>query len=233
MWISIIAIPLGLILGTLIGYIGVRITGHFISDLNNVAQSIIMRPFSFSLPFYVSIWTYLFAAVFSFLIVLCSAYKPAKAVGKLTAIQCVKGVGAGTDIKDVEVKNSLAEKIFGCEGAIAYRNIKRNKFGYKATIRALSLGILLLLLTGGLAGQAKDFQECMNPHSKEMMVDYCSIRDYELNKDTGKEEEKIVAPIPAATYNEITEKLSEYGTSVYGLHERDKHPCNKYQNPKP
>ena len=217
MWISIIAIPLGLILGTLIGYIGVRITGHFISDLNNVAQSIIMRPFSFSLPFYVSIWTYLFAAVFSFLIVLCSAYKPAKAVGKLTAIQCVKGVGAGTDIKDVEVKNSLAEKIFGCEGAIAYRNIKRNKFGYKATIRALSLGILLLLLTGGLAGQAKDFQECINPHSKEMMVDYCSIRDYELNKDTGKEEEKIVAPIPAATYNEITEKLSEYGTSVYGV----------------
>ena len=217
LWLSMIGIPLGLVLGTLIGYIGVRITGRFVSDINDIAQSIIMRPFSFSLPFYISAWTYLVAAVFSFLIVLSSANKPAKAVGNLTAIQCVKGMVASTNLDEVEVKDGWAEKILGCEGAIAYKNIKRNKSGYKATIRALSLGVLLLLLTGGISGQAKEFMEWMNPNSKEMMVDYCSIRDIEFHRKTGKKEEKIVEPIPANNYNEITDKLSEYGATVYGV----------------
>lgn len=217
LWLSLIGIPLGLILGTLIGYIGVRVTGSFVSDINDISQSIIMRPFSFSLTFYISVWTYLAAAVFSFLIVLSSANKPARAVAKLTAIQCVKGMAARTNLHEIEVKDGWAEKILGCEGAIAYKNIKRNKYGYKATIRALSLGVLLLLLTGGLSGQAKEFMDWMNPDSKEMMVDYCSIRDMQINKNTGKEEEKIVAPIPAVTYNKITDKLSEYGATVYGV----------------
>ena len=129
LWLSMIGIPLGLILGTLIGYIGVRVTGRFVSDINDIAQSIIMRPFSFSLPFYISVWTYLVAAVFSFLIVLSSANKPAKAVGNLTAIQCVKGMAASTNLDEVEVKDGWAEKILGCEGAIAYKNIKRNMTG--------------------------------------------------------------------------------------------------------
>lgn len=217
LWLCMIAIPSGLVLGTLIGFIGVRITGHFVSDINDLAKSIIMRPFTFSLSFSVSAWTYLFAAVFSFLIVLFAAYKPAKTVGKLTAIQCVKGVQAETGFRQADVKINLAEKLFGCEGAIAYKNIRRNKSGYKATIRALSLGILLLLLTGGLSGQAKEFGEWMTPKSNEMMVNYSSIRDVALNKNTRKKEEKIVAPISAATYNEITEKLSKYGADVYGV----------------
>ena len=217
LWLCMIAIPSGLVLGTLIGFIGVRITGHFVSDINDLAKNIIMRPFTFSLSFSVSAWTYLFACVFSFLIVLFAAYKPAKTVGKLTAIQCVKGVPAETGFRQVDVKNGLAEKLFGCEGALAYKNIIRNKSGYKATIRALSLGILLLLLTGGLSGQAKEFREWMTPKSNEMMVNYSSIRNVELNKNTGKKEEKIVAPISAATYNEITEKLSKYGADVYGV----------------
>lgn len=49
------------------------------------------------------------------------------------------------------------------------------------------------------------------------MVDYCSNFNTELNKKTGKEAERITAPISATKYNEITEKLSEYGTDVYGV----------------
>lgn len=218
LWLCLVGIPLGLILGTMIGYIGVRITAHFVSDINELARSIIMRPFSFSLPFHISAWTYLFAAVFSFFIVICSAHKPAKEVGKLTAIQCVKGVEANTRIKEIDVKDGLVSKVFGCEGAFAYKNIKRNKSVYKATIRALSLGIMLFLITGGLSNQAKQFEEWMTPDSKEMNVDYCSIRDVVTNKDTGRTEEKIVAPITAEIYNEITTRLSEYGNiHVYGI----------------
>ena len=217
LWLSLTAIPLGLIAGTILGYISVKFTGHFISDINDAAKEIIMRPFTFSLPFHISVWTYLFAGVFSFCIVLFSAYRPAKKVGKFTAIQCVKGIGAGTVLKEIQVKDSFIQKIFGCESAIAYKNMKRNKYGYKATIRALSLGILLFLLTGGLSGQAKEFQEWMTPKSKEMMVDYSSNYDIEVNAKTGKEERKISRPVTSDQYNEITQKLEKYGIDVYGV----------------
>ena len=218
LWLSIIGIPLGLMLGTFIGYIGVRITGHYVSVMNELAKSIIMRPFSFSLSFHVSVWTYIFATVFSFVIVIWSAGKPAKTVGRITAIQCIKGLGANKNLKSIDVKDGLVEAVFGYEGAIGLKNIKRNRAGYKATIRALSLGIVLFLMTGGLAGQAEEFKEWMNPDSQEMNVDYCSIRDIEVNEITGREEEKIIVPISAETYNEITKKLSEYGEfKVYGI----------------
>ena len=218
LWLSIISIPLGLSLGTIIGYTGVKITGHYIKDINELAKSIIMRPFSFSLPFHISIWTYIFATIFSFLVIIYSANKPAKTVGKITAIECIKGLGANRNLKSIDTKSSFIEAVFGYETNIGFKNIKRNKAGYKATIRSLSLGILLFLLTGGLASQANEFTEWMNPNSKEMNVDYCSSRDYEVNKTTGKEEEKIVTPIKSKTYNEITRKLSEYGDlKVYGI----------------
>lgn len=218
LWLSMISIPLGLIVGTIIGYIGVKITGHYVSNINELSQSIIMRPFSFSLPFYISIWTYVFATVFSFLIVIWSASKPAKTVGKITAIQCIKGLGANRELKSIDVKDGFVEAILGYEGAIGYKNIKRNKAGYKATIRALTLGILLLLMTGGLSSQAHDFKEWMNPHSQEMNVDYCSIQNTVVNETTGREEDITVAPISAETYNEIAKRLSEYGDiDVYGI----------------
>lgn len=55
LWLSLTAIPLGLIAGTILGYMSVKFTGHFISDINDAAKEIIMRPFTFSLPFHISI----------------------------------------------------------------------------------------------------------------------------------------------------------------------------------
>lgn len=218
LWLCIIGIPLGLLLGTVIGCMGVKITGHYVTNINELAQSIIMRPFSFSFPFYISIWTYVFASVFSLLIVLWSANKPAKAVGKITAIQCIKGLVENSRLKSIEVNDHLIELVLGYEGAIGYKNIRRNKHGYKATIRALTLGILLLVMMGGLTSQAKEFREWMDPDSKEIDVDYCSIRDYEIDKNTKREKEIIVAPISSDTYNEIARRLSEYkGAEVYGI----------------
>lgn len=218
MWLSLIGIPLGLIFGTIIGYVGVKIASHFVDNINKLSQSIIMRPISFSLPFYISVWTYIFASIFSFCVIIRSASKPAKEVGKITAIQCIKGINTNNNLKRIDVKDKYIEKIFGYESSIGYKNITRNKAGYKATIRALSLGILLLLMTGGLAGQAKDFEEWMNPNSNEINVDYCSIRDYIVNEKTGREEEIIVAPISSDKYNDITNKLAKYdNNTVYGI----------------
>ena len=91
---------------------------HLVEDDTMIASGI-------SLPFHISVWTYLFAGVFSFCIVLFSAYRPAKKVGKFTAIQCVKGIGAGTALKEIQVKDSVIQKIFECESAIAKKHEKK------------------------------------------------------------------------------------------------------------
>ncbi|MGN0352087.1 MAG: ABC transporter permease [Roseburia sp.] len=218
LWLSMIGIPLGLVIGILLGYLGVKVTGYYVDDINELAKSIIMRPFSFSLSFYVSIWTFIFAAVFSLGIVFWSASKPAKRAGKITAIECIKGAGTNGNLKNVKVRDGLVSIFLGFEGVLGNKNVKRNKTSYKPTIRALSLGILLLLLAGSLTDQAKGIQEWMTPESKEMMVDYCSITDSKINEVTGREEEKIEVPISAKTYNEITKRLSEFGDiTVYGI----------------
>ena len=72
-------------------------------------------------------------------------------------------------------------------------------------------GILLFLLTGGLSGQAKEFQEWMTPKSKEMMVDYSSNYDIEEMRKQGKKREKSAEPVTSDQYNEITQKLEKYG----------------------
>lgn len=217
LWLSAVGIPLGLLAGTLIGFIGVSITSHYVSEFNEISKSIIMRPFEVSLDFYVSGWTYLLAAAASTVIILRSAGKPANTVGKITAIQCIKGLGADHGLKNRKIHSTLIEKIFGYEGTMGLTNINRNKTGYKTVIRSLALGLTLLIMLGGFVSQANDFSKWMNPDSKEMMVDFCSARDYEIMSN-GVKKETYMVPIEAKTYNEIRDRLNEFDENeVYGI----------------
>ena len=49
-----IGIPIGLILGIGLGFLGILVTGKFVEDMNTLGQSIIMRPISLSLSFVVT-----------------------------------------------------------------------------------------------------------------------------------------------------------------------------------
>lgn len=220
LWLGLIGIPIGLAAGTLLGYVGVLFTGNYVERINELSKSIIMRPFSFSLSFSVSPYTFLFSGVFSLLIVLWSAIKPAKRVGKITALECVRGNGSRNSdcMQKAGKRGGLVEKFLGYEGFLGYRNIIRARDSYRPTIRALALGILLILMIGSLAGQAREIKDWMTPKSKDIMVDYCSIRDEGVNEETGRVDNRIVAPIDCETYNEITARLSEYGElDVYGI----------------
>ncbi len=227
LWLSVFGIPLGLLTGTLVGFMGVGITSHYVDVFNDLSKSIIMRPFEASLSFHISGWTYLFASWVSLAIVIGSAGKPAKAVGKLSAVYCIDvrqnanrkiADGRKADRKPVaELYSSLAEKIFGYEGTIGLINLTRNKAGYKASTRSLTLGLILFIMLGGLSSQAQSFTEWMAPSSKEMVVDYSSILDYEIMPD-GSEKETYRVPIYSDTYNEICDKLNEFDDNeVYGI----------------
>lgn len=209
-WISVIGIPTGLLLGIGLGFFGIQIAGGYIDDMNTLQQSIIMRPISISLPFVVTPFTFVFSTVFSFLTVLYSAYKPAKKAGKITALACIRGLG---EIKTEEIQvheKKWITKILGVEGVLADRNLSRSRHSYRPTIRSLALGIMLILSVGSLALQARKIEAYMDPGTKDIMVDYCSSCEIITNETTGRREEIFHKPIHSSEAELVTEELSEY-----------------------
>lgn len=219
LWISVFAIPLGLLIGTFIGFVGVTIAGRYIAYFNELSKSIVMRPVNFALDFHVNLVTYVFSALFSMIVVLVSSAKPARKSGKIAAIDCIKGVHLNL-IKNVKVKeNPVIDKVFGYEGRLGAGNVKRNKTAYRSTVRALALSIMLIMLAGSLKNQADNAMKWMSSIGNDMVVDYISIMDEVDNIKTGKPEDVIVKPISTDTAREISERLRSYqdGLKVIGV----------------
>lgn len=213
-WVSMIGIPMGLLLGALLGNLSVTTAGVYVDKLNRLQQSIVMRPISISLKFAVTPATFVFATAFSFITVLCSAYWPAKRVGERTALECVRGT---TDIKMGEVridKDSIVGKMLGFEGLLANRNMDRNKRSYQPAIRALSIGIMLILSTSSLAGQAKGIEDFMDPGTDEMMIDYCSNRSRIEDEVSGLALDIYDKPINSTLAEEVTAELRKYDDTL-------------------
>ena len=211
LWLSTVGIPVGLILGTVLGYIGVKITGLYIDRIIEITRSIIMRRFDLELNFSVNPMGYIISAVFSLITVIISALKPAKQMSRITAVECVS---FGNNHKEMIKKASgsrVWKTLWGFEGELGARNISRNRKSFKPAIRALSIGICLLIVTAGMASQFADMKKLMKSKHNRLVIDYVSIQDEGENAETGRREDIILHPIDAETYNEINEKLSEFG----------------------
>lgn len=210
-WLSIIGIPLGLVCGLGIGFAGVQITSLFVEEMNELQQSIVMRPISMELSFVITPTALVISAVLSFFTVVYSAYRPAKKAGKITALSCIRGI-EDVQIQEMEVQSKKwIKKCFGFEGILADRNMTRNKSSFRPTIKALSLGIILMLCTGSLVLQVNQLKAYMDPGMDDIMVDYVSNRTYEVNEMTGRTEAIMERPIQSQDAELVRRRLLEYG----------------------
>lgn len=218
LWLSIISIPIGLILGILIGYLGIKIADSYIDNLVEITKSIVMRRFELKLEFSVNVYSLIFSSVFSLFTVLISAQKPAKQMSKITAVECVRFGNKHSKETSKISGSSFWKKLWGFEGELGVRNISRNKKSFKPAIKALSMGICLLLATFGLAAQLNDLENYMKSKNNRLLVDYTSLRNEGNNPDTGRRQDIILNPINSETYNEINEKLNAFGDfEVWGI----------------
>ena len=210
-WLSMIGIPMGLVCGLGIGFLGVQITGNFVAQMNELQQSIIMRPITMELSFAITPEALMSSAGFSFFTVVYSAYKPAKKAGKVTALSCIRGIEEiGTEEMMVQSKKWI-KRYLGFEGILADRNMTRNKAGFRPTIRALALGIILLLCTGSLVLQANQIKAYMDPGMEDVVMNYASNRKYVVNEVTGRKEEIIAQSIHSREAEAVRQRLLEYG----------------------
>ena len=149
--VGIIGIPIGV----LSAYLGIGIVLMIVNKL---------LPNMFDFP--LALATYplfiIIPIIFMIITILVSALLPASRASKVSPIEAIR-LNDDIKIKSKKLKTSKIIKLFGVEGEIAYKNMKRNKKKYRITIISLFISIVLFvsfssLLKYGLTS-AYDFTE--------------------------------------------------------------------------
>ena len=129
---------IGIILGILGAYIGIGcvilIINNLISDMLEYKLHLVTNPLFIIIP-----------VIFMIIVIGVSAFIPSRRASKVSPIEAIR---QNDDIKINKKKirtSKLVNKLFGIEGEIALKNIKRNKKKYRVTIVSLFISIVLFI----------------------------------------------------------------------------------------
>ncbi|WP_244835105.1 ABC transporter permease [Clostridium sp. BJN0001] len=150
---GIIAIPLGYIIGFLALKIGMSI----------IASEKFMFIFDdFKVGFYPIV--IVFDAFLIFITIYISLLMPIIKANRVSIIEAIKNVGEIKIGKIKHRKNRIINSLFGVEGSIAYKNIRRTPFRFIVTILALTVSIILFNVFYGFIDFSKQTisQQYMN-----------------------------------------------------------------------
>ncbi len=129
---------IGIILGIGGAYIGI---GTVILIINNLIGDILVL----KLNLVTNIMFIIIPVIFMILVIFISALVPSRRAAKVSPIEAIR---QNDDIKINKKKiktGKLVNKLFGIEGEIALKNIKRNKKKYRVTIVSLFISIVLFI----------------------------------------------------------------------------------------
>jgi putative ABC transport system permease protein len=178
MVIALVGIPFGVIAGIA----GIGVTFYFLRD---IFSSIFVKETSVLLTVYVSIPVIVIAILVCLLTILLSAYIPARRSGKISAMDAIRQT-ADIKVTAKQVKvNPIIGKIFGIEGMLALKNLKRNRRRYRSTVISLFISVVLFISASAFSMYLKD-----------SVVDVYENHNYDIayklvgaNEDEDKEDE--------------------------------------------
>lgn len=129
---------IGIILGILGAYIGIGcvilIINNLIGDMLEYKLYLVTNPLFIIIP-----------VIFMIIVIGASAFIPSRRASKVSPIEAIR---QNDDIKINKKKirtSKLVNKLFGIEGEIALKNIKRNKKKYRVTVVSLFISIVLFI----------------------------------------------------------------------------------------
>lgn len=144
--IGAVSIPVGV----LAGLAGIGITFAFINPLIKSMMEI-----SADLVLVVSPLSLLAAVVISVLTIMISTWIPARRASNVSAIDAIRQTQdyrlTGKAVKTL----GITRKLFGIEGDLGLKNLKRNRTKYKATVFSLVISIVLFLAISKFTSELK------------------------------------------------------------------------------
>lgn len=147
--LAVVGIPVGVMAGIL----GISVTLYFVGSLlETMMNSATYIPLALS----VSIPSIIIAALTALITILFSARIPAKRSAKVSAVEAIRQ-SADIKLKAKQVKTSwLTRKIFGIEGDLALKNIKRNNKRYRSTVISLFISVVLFVSASAFSMYLRD-----------------------------------------------------------------------------
>ena len=144
--LGMIGIPIGILSG--IGGIGITL-----NVVNSLLKPMIREEaLNWSLHLVVSWQAILIAVVLIALTIYLSVVIPAKRASKISPIEAIRGNNE-IKVKSKKLRTpKFINKIFGIEGEIALKNLKRSRKKYRTTVISLMISIILFISVSGFVG---------------------------------------------------------------------------------
>ncbi|WP_291583813.1 ABC transporter permease [Clostridium sp. UBA6640] len=170
MILAIISIPIGLVLGLVALKIVIMILGSLAFSMFEGFE-ITINPIIL-----------LGSAVLGLITIYISSKGPAKLAAKVSPLEAIKNSGSvkKEDLKKVK-SGIMAGKIFGIEGQVAYKNLRRNKTRFRITIFSMVISIVLFIVFNSFAYDIKKVEKVAMATEPEYRV---MLSNYELEEST-------------------------------------------------
>lgn len=219
-FLSAIGLPLGLLLGLALAFLGARVANVYLGDFNALIH-LMMFEVQLALPFVVSLPALALSALFAFLTVLFSAWLPAHKAASASAVDCIRGGGLGLGQMQAAQPqphiSALVRRFFGFEGVLALRNLRRSRRSFRATVTALSVGVVLFLSLGAMSEEAGALMALMHRNIPETAVaEYTS--GWAQDEDWQRTGAPYSHPLDSRVGAALTEIIAAYdGGEVWGI----------------
>jgi putative ABC transport system permease protein len=169
--IGALCIPLGI----LSGFFGMWVTFKCVSPIFMEALNI-----NIPIKIIVSYQSIIVAVIFSIITIFLSAFLPARKASKISPIEAIR------QSKDIQIKAKSIRTwrawraLFGLEGDLALKNLKRNKKQYRALVFSLAISMILFISVGSYVYYLKEsLSFTSDGESSDVIVTPLSYEQYD------------------------------------------------------
>lgn len=173
--LGLIGIPLGIGAGILGIYITLEAVGKRIQE-----SGMINGGENTSLSMVIPIWAIIAIIIVSAFTIFISAMIPAKKASRVTPIEALKQTNE-IKLNPRKLRSSkLIRAVFGYEGELANKNLKRNGRKSRVITASIALSIILVLSTSAFCNMFVEANDLSNDVPYQVYVAFSSNEEYEL-----------------------------------------------------
>lgn len=193
--IGAISIPLGI----LAGFVGMWTTFTILGPIFENVMGI-----NVGIKVVLSMESIIAAIIFSIITIFISAYLPARKAAKIAPIEAIRQ-SRDITVHAKHVKTSrLTQRLFGVEGDLAIKNLKRNRKHYRALVFSLMISIILFISVGSYVYYLKEsVMFAMSGESYDVAV-------WNIDKEEEDKVSKLLEQIPSVAEGNAVTVLTEW-----------------------